>query len=274
MFCNLCSKNTKSFHVVEDNEICFNCYLNNSFTCQECDKRYLRYNRAALAGTYCIKCKPLHISNYKPNQFYFHNNNESNPIFIGIELELENYSSEYLSNFIQYNDDFFYYKKDYSLSDNGVEIVSHPATYSYHINNHWKNIFEIIRKYGFIASGECGLHFHIDRTNLNKNTPRFLDYLINTNEDFVYQIAGRRDNGYCHLNPNKYTQDWGRIGDHYDAVNFQNRNTIEIRICAASNDYDTFIQRLTYIKQIIDYCQSKSDMIDVSVRDFKKFISQ
>ena len=208
----------------ENKHVCLLCFRTRYFLCDMCHKKYNRNKMSELG--FCMDCSPVHGSRYTPNDFQFYDNQEEHPIYIGVELEVEN---KHISNtiaFSQYKDDFFYYKKDYSLSNNGVEIVSHPATFDYHIHNHWEKLFDELNNYHFFADSACGLHFHISRYNFSLKSQRILDYLINSNKDFVEKIAGRQDNGYCHLNPYKKYYEWGFGNDHYDAVNFSNIHTV------------------------------------------------
>lgn len=268
MTCNICHiTNIYSVKITNHFVVCKQCFNHYFATCSKCGT--IIEKRNASLGR-CSKCRIIQTSNYKPT-FKFYKTEESKPVYIGVELELENDCRDNLINFVEYNNDFFYYKKDYSLSDNGIEIVSHPATYNYHRNNNWKELFNLIKQYNFKSKNNCGLHFHIDKTSISYKMGVVLDYLVNTSPQLVYRIGGRKNNGFCALRP--YKSAWGVNGDHYSAMNFSNKDTVEIRFCASTIHYNTFIKRMMHIQALIDYAQYRENAMElVSYNDFKHFM--
>jgi hypothetical protein len=63
--------------------------------------------------------------------------------------------------------DHIYIKEDGSLSRDGMEIVTHPATLDYHINQFpWTDICQTALSYGYRShdTDTCGLHIHASRS--------------------------------------------------------------------------------------------------------------
>jgi hypothetical protein len=90
---------------------------------------------------------------------------------MGVEMEIEPADDTHLDRMklgaeLQKNWNDIYCKSDGSL-ENGVEIVSHPATLLYHEKKlRWGDIIRKIKAGGFNAShpgSHCGLHIHTTR---------------------------------------------------------------------------------------------------------------
>src|SRR5690606_36382259 len=72
---------------------------------------------------------------------------------------------------------FVYCKRDGSLDD-GIEIVSHPADYDYHLNKlPWERILNCLREAGYRSHDPvtCGLHIHISREAFGSDHETQLD---------------------------------------------------------------------------------------------------
>ena len=102
----------------------------------------------------------------------------------------------------------------------------------------------------------CGLHFHISRNFFAEESVRVLDYFVNTNSDYLEKIGGRKFNSY--EKRIKRMDYWGETydSDHCDSVNLSNEDTIEIRFCKSTSDYDTFMERLKLIKNLVLFSKS------------------
>jgi hypothetical protein len=95
------------------------------------------------------------------------------PYYLGVELEIDN--SKRREEFMaRSHTDEIIYKSDGSLVS-GVEVVSHPCTLDYHMNElPWRNILKMAHTCGYRghtgsnndrggASPTCGLHIHVSR---------------------------------------------------------------------------------------------------------------
>jgi hypothetical protein len=144
--------------------------------------------------------------------------------------------------------DLAYLKSDGSL-ECGFEIVSHPLSHSYFMNDAsrlWDTIDKLKSGYGMMAWGTktCGLHVHISRAGFNNGSHqhRFLQLVYN-NKDFYEVLAGRSSSHWAKFDDNvdpttgqkSLKHKFERGGsDRYAAVNTNNRQTLEMRIFRGS----------------------------------------
>lgn len=263
-------------------------YANDGFYCTNCANilfRHCNHCHAIISNDnrdeYCHNCVDTFIINsyfHKPEPVFYKEDNEDTNIFIGVELEIQSDSKLHRNKFAikSYGNPFFYFKHDGSLSsDRGVEIVSHPATFSYHCNNQWSKLFELINLYQMNDIEGCGLHFHISRKGfINNKAIALLDYFVNNNEEKLSEIGGRPFGSYCHHRQKEYT-DWGLFayGDRHDSVNLTNEHTIEIRFCKSTFDYNVFIKRLTMVHNMVNFCNKYCDknFYEIKYQDFIDF---
>ena len=104
--------------------------------------------------------------NYKPEPIFY----GSGDLFMGIELEIDkggeyNSNAQKLLNIANARAEHIYCKHDGSIEE-GFEIVSHPMTLEYHIDNmNWKEVFEaaVAMDYRSHQTTTCGLHIHVNR---------------------------------------------------------------------------------------------------------------
>lgn len=200
---------------------------------------------------------------YKPEPIFHRNKYErKNNLYCGIELEIQ---GDNKIGVVEENvsDPFFYYKNDGSLTEDGIEIVSHPATLKYH-KDHWKKMFDSFYSNGMDDLDNCGLHFHFNRDFFTNNNIASLDYFINKNVDIVERIGGRKINNAYFEIIDKRLSDWGKdvYRDRYVALNLQNENTIEIRFFASTNCYNVFIERLKTAFALVYFCKKNNTLVE------------
>ena len=255
-------------------------HINDKIVCSFCEHEYFQCSRChkekpntKMAGNLiCSDCfnkdnndnGKIHDYLFKPKPIFHKNKNEKTNLFIGIELEInpciDNYDNINFVKDISNQNNFVYCKSDGSLSWDGVEIVSHPATLRYHIeSNEWKNIFTLMQKYNMSNINGCGLHFHLSRKFFDEENLRVIDYFVNNNEELMQKIGGRRLTDYCER-AFKSENQWGLkfCSDHCDAINLTPKHTIELRFCQSTNIYDVFVERLNYIYKIALFSKSCS----------------
>ena len=74
---------------------------------------------------------------------------------------------------------------------------------------------------------------------------------------------------------NKQEDDWGKQTNdesRYQAVNLTNNNTVELRFCKSTDDFETFIIRLKMIFAIVEFAK-KFSMKNLNNFDNAKFES-
>ena len=257
--------------------------------CEDCDEILHYSNAVEIDGNYyCSDCaedhshgSDLHDYGYKPLPvFYGEKPNEDHQLFIGVELEVDDgEDANYLCGELEDYEEI-YCKHDGSLGDEGVEIVSHPCTLDYHMHSlEWAGIMAecIANNYASHNAGTCGLHTHVNRTffgttddeqdlNIAKVVllaNRFFDshivpfsrrkhsQLDNWAKKNTIQKIYSTDNDQTVSQKVKASKNSGR----YQAVNLQNKNTIEFRVFRGTLKYSTFIATLQFVDTICRFAK-------------------
>jgi hypothetical protein len=177
-----------------------------------------------------------------------------------IEVEAESYdnrreAAQYAHNRLEVENSLAYLKNDGSLNC-GFEVVTHPMTYDFFMNEaqeFWDTINALKEDYGMKSwsTRTCGLHIHISRSGFT-NPPhlhRFLR-LIYSNQAFYQEMAGRSGSSWAKFDDamkfdatnNKWVKSYAHKvadptttnTDRYSAVNTNNRATVEMRIFKGS----------------------------------------
>jgi hypothetical protein len=235
-FCDECESHhdTNCFgqHDVGGNTICDDCIQHYYTYCDNCDE-YERSDNNQRCNRGIIK--PW---DYKPD-FVMHGSGTTQ---FGIELECEATTRavpEVASTFDARTDsDDVYLKHDGSL-DNGFEIVTHPRDLE-----SWREYaptlltdLRILDTLGMRSwtKPTCGLHVHVSKAGMTPSHMVRFGLLFSRNQLDWQSVARRDANTYC-----TYSDlGTGRIKDkvshrgnanHFDAVNYANRTTIEVRI--------------------------------------------
>lgn len=265
-YCEEYSEGSNYYVSDRDGGYCENCIGNANF-CDYCDE----YN---MDGCSCEDSSVVHDYSYRPDPI-FHKTNDSDRLFFGIEIEVENAKHEGYQHRVQAAEytqsrlepiDLAYLKNDGSLSD-GFEIVTHPMTHDFYMNNAsvlWDTL-EHLRSNMKMRSwnaGTCGLHIHISRAGFKgaAHMHRFLK-LVYSNEEFYSLMAGRSSSRWAKFDDVKQSEflgrdedgnrsyrvwnsyrdkiERGRHTDRYSAVNTQNVHTLEMRIFRGSINSST-----------------------------------
>ena len=93
--------------------------------------------------------------------------------YLGVELEIDGAgeSSDHARKIQCAGNrdcEHIYIKHDGSLDD-GLEVVTHPMTLSYHMSEMpWQAVIDKARQLGYTShqAGTCGLHVHVNRSSL------------------------------------------------------------------------------------------------------------
>lgn len=167
-------------------------------------------------------------------------------LFLGVELEIhaQDRSTTIAAIGDQKDERELYLKRDGSLSaSEGVELVSHPCTLVYHQTEFgWQTLLSMLGdKASSHDNGCCGLHVHLSRdffpTELDECKLGVFIYThfraTGGEAPPINRLARRGPGHYCASSADLKDQcSRGQPNeDHYDAVNYGNRDTIEIR-CA------------------------------------------
>ena len=240
-------------------DFCIECFNAKYFKCGNCDRILKKSYRSSVVENYCCDCAPLNeILNYgyKPYKYKFMSTNKRDKMFMGIELEItgardRNQLRDVIGIFTNHKD--FYFKSDGSIEGNGFEVVSHPYTLDYHLNvAKWKELYNTLERYGINRTDNCGLHIHFPRNIFTSEQLSAIDCFVNMNNELITKYAGRSFNRYC-LNTMKTMACWGSSDSRYESVNFENSSTVEFRFCKSASNYEDFVNRIMFVKSIVDF---------------------
>ena len=294
-------------YIYDDITLCDSC-RENYIECDACGHHiYIDDAHYDEGSYYCDNCweeienenRVIHDYNYKPTLEFYGSNNR-NDLFLGVELEVDE-GGEYEDNaqeIIYIMDDFVYCKHDGSLN-NGFEIVSHPATLSYHRQNaYWDEALRKLERMGYKShdAETCGLHVHMSRRAFGSseqeqdlNIMKLL-YLVEKFWDKIKKFSRRTESQL-----NKWAARYGltdslnelldtaKYAGRYHAINLQPYYTIEIRIFRGTLKYNTFIATLEFCQYIYDTVMNNdieklqqmtwSDFVEAIPEDYKELLS-
>lgn len=315
--CRECCENDNDFYFCEDcNEwfhedyrssvevdgktICSDCYDRNYVTCDECgevilyDDAYEVDDDNYLCADCAEKRKNVKCYSYKPapnckrkehgEPVEFYMPEECKDLLFGVELEIDWGDNKYecADKLCKTHEDI-YIKKDGSLSDDsGMEIVTHPCTLEYHMDDlGWDSICSIAKRFGYRSHDTrcCGMHIHVGKAQLGdndkerENTIAKIVMLVDRHWEQM-RVFSRRTRSQL--------EEWATAPDlhferlrpcekhaieialkhkehsRYTAVNRTNRNTIEFRLFNGSLKPDTIIAALQLVSNICLYAKNNS----------------
>ena len=238
-----------------DDTMCETCFERNTTYCEGCDATYMNgcdYDHESEDDS-----RTIHDYSYRPDPIFHSSEDEQTRLYFGIEIETEVRGGDYGDRRVaaEYaqgleRESIAYLKSDGSL-ECGFEIVTHPLSHSYFMNDAsvlWNTIDTLKSNYSMMAWGTktCGLHIHISRNGFSggSHQHRFLQLVYN-NKDFYEVLAGRSSSHWAKFDdvfdPNTGKKTFAhklnrthRDSDRYSAVNTNNRSTLEMRIFRGS----------------------------------------
>lgn len=260
--------------------VCDNC---GRWTDNVCDEGYCQ----RCHNDYCVRLiQDYHSTHYRPRRFL---PDDKQKLYLGIELEME--SPDYcIEEVAKALDPFskkrsiFTLEEDGSLDD-GLEIVSEPATLAYHKTQFgWHDILEAARQSSAISqdSDNCGLHIHFNTNFFNHsvNTELSLGTWFNTVdlnsakllyffERFWHPLVkfSRRTSGQIQGNARRYGAihgspktvcDIAKKQGRYFVINLGNTDTIEIRLFRGTLNEETFFACLELVDFLARYVKKRT----------------
>ena len=270
----------------QGNCVCHYCFEHNDWTeCEDCGRLVPYENSYSGADdcTYCEDCidehqgsENLHDYGYKPRpEFLRCGIDAENARYYGVELETDDGDDpgELADDLADYTDDI-YCKTDGSLND-GVEIVTHPATLEYHLTcMGWDEITDIASKHGFRShdTHTCGLHIHVGLAQMREDTPDKLVALVDAlwpqlvqfsrrDESRLDQWAHKPDAGISSADDTDTMHDKAaktRGKGRYQAVNRCPSSTVEFRLFRGTLKTSSIYAALQCVDLMCDYCETHS----------------
>lgn len=203
--------------------------------------------------------------------------------FMGVELEVEVKNAdtsrvlEEINNVI--NDGEVgrkaFFEKDGSLSDSGFEIITNPMGLDKHTEFwEWLKDEPLTKSLRSHDTSTCGLHVHVSREHLNSMQINKMSVFINhpDNAELIAKIARRYNQSYARIAEKKLgNAHYGR--DRYDALNLENRHTVEFRIFKGTIKYASLMAAIQFCNAIVEFTLPASPAgFNLSTPRFMDFI--
>ena len=286
--CNECVRADRTTQVTVDGMRtefwCPSCVGYHAWQCDECGE-FFSYDVEDFDGICpdCYNSKPQKCENikdwiapkgvrdynYKPYACFCPDYNKET-IYYGFELECENKGEDDNSetaDFVNEKLGYTYIKHDGSL-DNGMEIVSHPATLEYHMSKRkiYEELFAEMRESGWRShdTETCGLHVHISLEALEARNPFAVHNLLIMYDRFwehLKKFSRRTDEKLDrwarryiakHTPYESLKDDAKDCTERYTAVNLKNPHTVEIRIFRGTLNVNTFFATLQLVSVLAE----------------------
>ena len=291
VICTRCGERIWSDDNAGDSEtpLCQSCYDRCYTTCEDCG-RVIHQDEAYYVDMddyepRCYHCHvrkqengPIHNYYFKPDPIFYGTGNR----FFGVELEIDdagesNRNAAAILAVANEADEHLYIKHDGSLND-GLELVTHPMTLDYHLQEMpWRAVLDKSKALGYRShqAGSCGLHLHINRTAFGDTEEeqeaciaRILYFFEkNWNEllRFSRRTIGQLERWAARYGLREHPKEIldhakkSFRGERYTCVNLTNEYTIEFRIFRGTLKFNTFIATLQLIDRICDVALYLSD---------------
>ena len=296
-------------HVGDNVTVCDHCYDWYYINCCGCGDM-IRQDEALLDSyedPYCSDCYQeesdlINDYMYKPIPRFFGVASEGD--YYGVELEVDTPSGEYVDlpeaaeSVLYWADEEVYNKYDGSLDD-GFEIVSHPMSFDYHMNEmDWDEILDGLRERGLRSHdvGTCGIHVHISRRGFgdteeeqDENVAKLLAVVERSWNEFV-KFSRRTESqlarwaaSYCNfleVDPKRVCEkellSTAKRTGRYFAVNLENTHTVELRLFRGTLNINTFKATLQFVKALRDLVVSHSlyEIKTMTWNDIAKYLEE
>ena len=191
------------------------------------------------------------------------------PLYYGIEVELHtrhevisrNDIVDKFRDVMNYDDlgnrkEFILCKHDGSLhSEYGFELVSTNCSFEYHKKKFWNEFFDVNpNQYVKAYHGHnCGVHIHFSRSAFTTNQMKRLNCFYNNpqNRSLIVEVSGRDENNYCNF---RHSVDFNSPiktrNMKYSVINFDNNDTIEVRIFRSNIKQISFFRYLEFVHTV------------------------
>ncbi len=279
----------------DDTTLCEHCFDSHYTRCYDCE-RIIQNDDSYYSDDYdfCFNCynkrhKSIREYSYKPVPILY---GEGKRHF-GIELEIDNAgkdedNAEELLDIANRHAEHLYIKTDGSLDD-GMELVTHPMTLDYHLNNfNWDELCNCAVRMGYHShqTSTCGLHIHVSRDGLGdteieqEDTISKILYFVEVHWNELLKFSRRTEyamnrwaarHGYEH-DPKKLLDKAKHNYNRYVAVNLCNRHTIEFRLFRGTLKVNTLYATLQLVNRICDVAMNLSEY-DLKALSWSEFVS-
>jgi len=242
---------------------CDDCTESYTWSCEDCEQTFNE-----TVEHYDYRCEECHEAredmtvkrhDYKPDSWTMHGEGVA---FYGIELEMEAKNSradavDFVATTVA--DNVAIMKEDGSLSSEGFELVSHPHTFEKwnETSSEWSALLMQLEARGMNAWNQqsCGLHVHMTRKGMKPSHQTRFGLLFSRNVA-DWQSVARRQSSFANFAGEgetvKKVKQFYQCS-HFDAVNFSNRDTIEVRIWRPSLNFKRVLGSIALVHFAREY---------------------
>ena len=286
--CDRCDNRTYLSHAICDEQLtlCPSCFDRYYHACTECGR--ILYPSDTFfdedGEPYCYSCYQkicdtefIHDYSYKPDPLFYGDGSR----YFGVELEIDDAGTnkshaQKLLSIANRNAEHLYIKRDGSLED-GMELVTHPMTLEYHLQEMpWAAVLKQAISFGYRShqTSTCGLHIHISRETFGATyteqelgiarllyfVEKFWPELLRFSRRTERQIDRWAARYGMRLSPKEVMDTAKGSGTgRYAAVNLTNDETVEIRIFRGTLKLNTLFAALQLVNAICDAAVFLSD---------------
>jgi hypothetical protein len=193
---------------------------------------------------------------------------EPGVLYMGAEIEVMKMSHFIVEKFDEEmkveGREFLYMKEDGSLGYEGVELVTMPATLGAFEKRFPFDALDQARYRGARSFGyeSCGFHIHVSRSAFTpQHMWKFIKFQLN-NPALCQRVAQRENSNYAtwyyeadDMRGGLPSMVKGKAANYrrYLAINFQNRNTVELRYFKGNILKNAIMKNLEYVQSLYDY---------------------
>ena len=259
---------SENSHAAPDGEdYCERCFDAHVQCCPGCGDGFWEDDDSLDDEGYCERCStPRLISNYSDKTANRLRSETKDKLRFGVELEVEGYetaeqAATYIRQFLP--SEYCTLKRDGSLGEAGVEIVTRPDSIAVH-----KRMFGTLfadspgRALSSWNTGRCGMHVHISRAALSQLQIGKMMCFLNEPAamTFISKVAGRRPCHWCKVHKKKLS-DVRHERDRYTALNVTGSQTVEIRIFKGTLAEAGFLKNLEFVQALVEFTTPASRSI-------------
>ena len=245
-----------------ENQYCQECYDEITEYCEDCD-----YSFHSNRDCQCNDNERSNLDEWDTRNPLHFLGRETSTKFEGVEIEMQVYQHQSRNEVVEMFRDCFNQeqtnvicKRDGSLDPKkGFEMSTTNCSFQYHKNHFWNDFFELKpAQYCKAYDGsDCGIHIHTNRSYFSENNLRALNCFYNNpkNRNLIVDIAGRDEHqDYCRFIPSVTFDDpiFTRGDDEngraykYRVINFNNKDTVEVRIFRSNLKQISFFRYLEF----------------------------
>jgi len=247
-----------------EDEYCQSCYDDNSSWCDDCETSYHSSDHCECDSDQDDD-EDSNLDKWDTKNVIHNLGREHSIRFYGVEVEVQVFERHSRNEIVDmfrdcFNKDrqFIVCKRDGSLhTEKGFELSSTNASFKIHKEEFWNDFFELNpAQYVKAYNGyNCGIHIHFNRSAFTDDQLRRLNIFYHNpeNRKLIVDIAGREPNDYCRfIEDIDYHSPIKTSGSAYKyrVINFNNNNTVEVRIFKSNIKQISFFRYLEFVHTV------------------------